>query len=130
MVNYSFFLCYSLRPCGELCLKNDSESTEGKKLLAHELAHVVQQSKTHISKIKKNNLHTITKGRANEIIQRSPESNLVDQHTSLGDLNEESLGFELLSQAQQGNFDFVQRTLNELGSTDRDDVSYGNGVAS
>lgn len=48
---------------------------------------------------------------------------LVGEHTSLNFLDEEALGRTLLDYARQGNLSKVDETLDELGSTDRDDVS-------
>jgi hypothetical protein len=54
---------------------------------------------------------------------RTPEQ-LIDDHTSWwGNLHEEELGADLLQRAMRGDPDYVQRVLDTLGSTDRDDVS-------
>jgi hypothetical protein len=57
-------------------------------------------------------------------VQRSPASDLIDANTSWGNLAEDRLGQALLARALAGEHGFVQSTLNELGSTDRDDVAY------
>ncbi len=49
---------------------------------------------------------------------------LISQFTSwIGNLDEEGLGAELLQWAARGQYQFVQETLDQLGSTDRDDVA-------
>lgn len=54
---------------------------------------------------------------------RTPDE-LIDDHTSWwGNLHEEELGSDLLQRALHGDPDYVQRVLDTLGSTDRDDVS-------
>jgi hypothetical protein len=57
------------------------------------------------------------------VVARSPASDLVDEHTSWNNLDEEALGWVLLTRARSGEYRFVQETLDELGRTDRDDVS-------
>ncbi len=87
------------------------ETESGKKLLGHELTHVVQQGNWLNNNINK--------------IQLSRESDMIDYYTSLlGNLDEAGLGSQLVQHAIRGDYDFVQRVLDELGSTDRDDVSY------
>jgi hypothetical protein len=58
-------------------------------------------------------------------VQLSPESDAIARRTSWGDLDEDALGADLLAEAEAGRFDFVARVLDELGATDRDDVSFG-----
>ncbi len=53
---------------------------------------------------------------------RTPEE-LIDDHTSWLNLDEEALGADLLKRAAHGDPDYVQRVIDSLGSTDRDDVS-------
>ena len=49
---------------------------------------------------------------------------LIDQRTSWwGNLDEDALGADLLKQAMNADPDYAQRVLDEVGSTDRDDVS-------
>jgi hypothetical protein len=57
-------------------------------------------------------------------IQRSPASDLIDENTSWGNLAEDRLGQTLLTRALAGDHGFVQAVLDDLGSTDRDDVSF------
>lgn len=83
------------------------ETAAGKKVLAHELAHVVQQRR----------------GQARHEIQRKTAQERIDDHTSWGNLNEEALGRELAA-LLPGKRDEVQIVLQTLGSTDRDDVAY------
>lgn len=81
---------------------------KGKHLLAHELTHTIQQGE----------------GASTALLQRSAESDLIGSHTSWGNLDEARLGNTLLLRARQGDHAFVLRVLDELGSTDRDDVSF------
>lgn len=57
------------------------------------------------------------------VVARSPTSDLIDEHTSWNNLDEEALGRVLLIRARSGDYRFVQDALDELGRTDRDDVS-------
>jgi hypothetical protein len=85
-------------------------SSPGRRLLAHELAHVIQQ-----------------RGGSAEpaaMIQRSAASDLIDSHTSWGNLDEEALGAELLRRITSGALRIVEEVLDALGWTDRDDVAY------
>jgi hypothetical protein len=81
------------------------------RVLAHELAHVALQDREGA-------------GRGPAVIRRSPESDLIGAHTTVGFLNEETLGRALLARANLGEHAFVRRVLDELGSTDQDDVAY------
>jgi len=84
----------------------------GKRLLAHELTHVAQQA--------------TLRGEARPVIQRAddPAHDLISQFTSLlGNLDEEGLGAELVRRAAARAYDAVQNVIDDLGSTDRDDVS-------
>ncbi|WP_143447031.1 hypothetical protein [Kibdelosporangium aridum] len=56
-------------------------------------------------------------------VQRSAESDLIDEHTSWGNLAEDDLGRALLARAVRGEHQFVQAVLGELGWHNRDDVS-------
>jgi hypothetical protein len=85
-------------------------SSAGRRLLAHELAHVVQQRDPS--------------ARPAAMIQRSAATDLIDSHTSWGNLDEEALGAALLRRAASGTFGIVEEVLDALGSTDRDDVAY------
>jgi hypothetical protein len=53
---------------------------------------------------------------------RTPEE-LIDDHTSWLNLDEQALGGDLLKRALLGDPDYVQRVIDSLGSTDQDDVS-------
>jgi phosphatidylserine/phosphatidylglycerophosphate/cardiolipin synthase-like enzyme len=53
----------------------------------------------------------------------SPEQALIDSHTTLGNLHEEALGWDLLNRLPS-NAAFVGRVLDALSYTDRDDVAY------
>ena len=116
-------------------------SNAGKRLLAHELTHVVQQ--TGCVQQHTNQQSEETGNSSNPIeqnllgqskiaitnpstpsIQRTEASDLIDRYTRYLDLKEDELGAELLRQAQRGNYRIVDQVLNELGSTNRDDVSY------
>lgn len=80
---------------------------DGRKLLAHELTHVVQQGEDSL----------LVK------IQRSPADELISDNTTLGFLDEEALG-QALAAGLPINYDIVNQVLNKVGSTDKDDVSY------
>jgi hypothetical protein len=88
--------------------KYDTNSRGGKHLLAHELTHTLQQNNASLS----------------NSLQLSPESDLISANTSWGNLNESALGQNLLVRARRGEYAFVGRVLDELGSTDRDDVAF------
>ncbi len=96
------------------------ESYQGKKLLAHELTHVLQQEGGDSG---------FQVGRTPEAqIQRDVAAEeLISSHTSWGNLDEEGLGGYLLRLVRRDptQSSFVQEVLNTLGSTDRDDVSFG-----
>lgn len=92
----------------------DPESNKGLRLIAHELTHVLQQTDGRHPLKKTDDL----------ILQRTPAGDLIDEHTSRGNLGEISLGRILSQRAMQGDYDIVDQVLNELGSTNRDDVSY------
>ena len=53
---------------------------------------------------------------------RTPEE-LIDDHTSWLNLDEQALGADLLKRALRSDPDYVQRVIDSLGSTDQDDVS-------
>jgi len=83
-------------------------SQQVQELLAHNLTHLVQQNRLQVP-----------------ALQRSPESDLIKNKTTwIGNLIEDELGSALLDHAIQGKYDFVNRVLDQLGSTNRDDVSY------
>lgn len=63
--------------------------------------------------------------RADSIIQRSPASDMINDHTSWANLDEERLGRSLYNRAVRGEYSFVTQVLDELGMYDRDDVSLG-----
>lgn len=88
--------------------KFDTKSVSGKHLLAHELTHVIQQEI----------------GLIREKVQLSPAEDLIDSFTSWNFLDESALGQALVEKTGAGEYNFIQEVLNELGSTDRDDVSY------
>lgn len=83
------------------------ETAAGKKILAHELTHVVQQKR----------------GTAQREIQRKTAQERIDDHTSWANLDEAALGRELAA-LLPGKKDEVQIVLEAVGSTDRDDVAY------
>ena len=59
-------------------------------------------------------------------IARSPATDAISGRTSwIGDLDENALGRDLLEATLQGRYDFVDAVMNELGTTDRDDVAFG-----
>lgn len=89
-------------------------------LLAHEATHVAQQT----AQMGHRSNDGQVSGMNGAYVQRTEESDLVSHHTTLwGNLDEQQLGRALLGRAQLGQYDFVRRTLDELGSTDRDDVA-------
>ncbi|HEY1867912.1 MAG TPA: DUF4157 domain-containing protein [Candidatus Cybelea sp.] len=57
--------------------------------------------------------------------QKTPKDLIDSRTTWYGDLDEDALGADLLKHAIDGNADYAQRVIDELGSTDRDDVSLG-----
>ena len=57
------------------------------------------------------------------VIARTPAKDMVNAHTSLMNLDEEGLGRDLLARARAGDLAIAQQVLDEVGSTDRDDVS-------
>ncbi len=99
------------------------DSAAGRRLLAHELTHVVQQgggTPRHGPTQVNEGAHAAASG----VVQRSPATDLISSHTSWGNLDEAALGAVLRQRASAGAYDFVQNVLDALGSTDRDDVSY------
>ena len=96
------------------------ESREGQQLLAHELAHVIQQSGGSA-------IRGSGSPRHQGLIQRTPEEAeaLISQHTAWwGNLDESLLGREVLRLALEGQLTRAGEVLNALSSTDRDDVAY------
>jgi hypothetical protein len=118
-------------------------SVGGHLLLAHELAHVVQQQDaappdatdavaTHgesdadlaafSGRPPTSRLHT-------QAIQRNPQhstpAELIDSFTSWGNLDEEALGQRLFDLAWMSpdHYDFIVQVMDELGWGDRDDVA-------
>ncbi|HVV53029.1 MAG TPA: DUF4157 domain-containing protein, partial [Polyangia bacterium] len=87
------------------------ETAPGRRLLAHELTHVAQQA--------------AAPGAAPPVILRAddPARDLISQFTSFLNLDEEGLGGALVRRAAGREYDFVQNVIDDLGSTDRDDVS-------
>ncbi|HEX5703552.1 MAG TPA: DUF4157 domain-containing protein [Pyrinomonadaceae bacterium] len=92
-------------------------TTEGKRLLAHELTHVAQSPSITAGG---------TRSNGSPIIYRTPEEAeaLVSRHTSWGFLSEAGLGQELLQMALRGELALIDEVFTALGSTDRDDVAY------
>lgn len=118
-------------------------TTQGQRLLAHELTHVVQQSaaqrlqpagqdasagggeeRGHFSAVATPSIPT-------KWLQRTPAEAdaLISAHTSWANLNEAELGRELLRMAMEGQIAQVDEVMDELYSVDRDDVAYGFMVA-
>jgi hypothetical protein len=89
-------------------------SPQGQKLLAHELTHVLQQDGAPLQRMK---------------VSREPDQsalmaeNIIDDHTTLGFLDEEGLGRDLAKRLP-GASALTTRVLKELSNGDRDDVSY------
>jgi hypothetical protein len=115
-----------------------------RELLAHELTHVVQQRSGPASGFSTpadpSEVEARRVGRAvasglaaygnaavtryvSRAVQLSPASDLIDDNTSWLNLDEAKLGRTLLARAIAGEHAFVQQVLDELGSTNRDDVS-------
>lgn len=63
-------------------------------------------------------------GTLQKMIQRTEAEDLIDEHTSWGDLDEPALGQALVDNIHLGYYSWVGQVLDELGSTDRDDVAY------
>lgn len=57
-------------------------------------------------------------------VQRTVAGDLIAHHTRYLDLHEDQLGADLLGRARGGDLDLVHQVLDELGSTDRDDVAF------
>ncbi|MCB0589207.1 MAG: hypothetical protein KDD06_28220, partial [Phaeodactylibacter sp.] len=57
-------------------------------------------------------------------VQLSPATDLISQYTSYLNLQEGPLGAELLRRINRGETEIAHSVLDELGWTDRDDVSY------
>jgi hypothetical protein len=113
----------------------------GRRLLAHELAHVVQQG--HATDVSgpfslsvrddpaERQAREVAAGTAvaapvpngGTVIARSAAEDLIDEHTSIANLDETALGRDLLARALAGDVELVDRVLDELGSRNRDDVS-------
>lgn len=105
------------------------QTSEGKRLLAHELTHVVQEQ-----------FHDTTLSQDKSILRRQPAPNnqaaqapqgdqaaqaLIDEYTNWWGLNlqEEKLAQRLVSIAREGHYAFVTQVINKLASSDRDDVA-------
>jgi hypothetical protein len=84
------------------------ETGEGRKLLAHELAHVTQQASA---------------GEPGRIMRTAAEDT-ISSYTHYLNLDEEGLGRHLLARALAGAYSEVTEVFETLGSTDRDDVAY------
>jgi hypothetical protein len=117
----------------------------GRELLAHELIHVVQQQTPAsvagpLVSSTDGVAETEARAGADRVARGAPPirvssapggwlqldraSDLISSHTSwYGNLDEAALGAALHASALAGDHDFVQRVLDTLGSTDRDDVS-------
>ncbi|HKJ68648.1 MAG TPA: DUF4157 domain-containing protein, partial [bacterium] len=92
------------------------ESAGGRKLLAHELAHVVQQQQM---------THSVQRQESTASATQTPEE-LISSYTSWGNLDESGLGEYLLNLVLKSpaSADFVKQVRDELGDTDRDDVAF------
>ncbi|MEV6632144.1 DUF4157 domain-containing protein [Actinoplanes sp. NPDC051470] len=130
----------------------DASSSSGRELLAHELTHVVQQRSGSVPSGISDpgdptevEAHRVGRAVASSpvptavvaslggvagnaavarlAIQRSPAEDLIDDNTSWFDLDEAQLGRTLLDRAGKGQHALVVSVLNELGSTNRDDVA-------
>jgi len=104
------------------------ESSDGKRLLAHELTHVVQQEEGGIKKNtqKKQFNQKISPVRNMSLpIQRTAGEDLIASHTSFLNLDEDRLGRTLYQRALRRQFSLIGSVFDELGSTDRDDVALG-----
>ncbi len=65
-----------------------------------------------------------TQGAQPATLPQPTPKDLIDQRTSWwGNLDEDALGADLLKQAMNADPDYAQHVLDEVGSTDRDDVS-------
>jgi hypothetical protein len=89
----------------------------GRRLLAHELAHVAQQGG------ERRLIQRQTVGPAPSGGAPVTAASLIDQHTSLADLEEAALGRDLAMRALRGEHEIVHQVMNELGSRNRDDVA-------
>jgi len=115
-----------------------------RELLAHELTHVVQQrpgqsgvsTPADPSEVEARRVGravaaglgaygnaAVTGYVSRRAVRLSPASDLIDDNTSWLDLDEAKLGRTLLARAAAGEHGFVQQVLDELGSTNRDDVA-------
>jgi Domain of unknown function (DUF4157) len=86
----------------------DPHTTAGRRTLAHEVAHTVQQASVAVPLQ----------------IQRLTADERISNHTSWGNLDEAALGRELAALLPDGAAD-VEAVINskQLGSTDKDDVA-------
>lgn len=126
----------------------ESVESDGGRLLAHELAHVVQQrggdgAPTGASTIgvgpsdgpaereadraaeaamRGSAAHVTT--RSARVVRRETASQAISNHTHYLDLDEPALGRRVARAVRSADFTFATAVLDELGSTDRDDVSY------
>ena len=91
----------------------------GRRLMAHELAHVVQQGQGLAPPMVQRQMAPSAPAGASAVSAAA----LIDEHTSLLDLKEQALGRALASRALRGDHGIVHRVLSELSSTDRDDVA-------
>lgn len=89
---------------GEYALENP----EGRRLLAHELTHVLQPQPSGLS-----------------VLHRETAGDVKERHKDWGglNLNEEALAAELVGMARAGRYGFVVEVINGLDSFDRDDVA-------
>ncbi len=83
---------------------------EGKKLLAHELTHVLQQQRS---------------GSFKNVLRRESAEDIKSRYTNWGGLNlqEEALALYLVAKARAGNYQTIIDVINILDSSDRDDVA-------
>lgn len=84
------------------------DTPEGKRLLAHELAHVQQTQQGGPAIVKRET--------AQEVIERNEDWGGIN-------LNEEALALELVGMARAGRYAFVVSVIDALSWSDRDDVA-------
>jgi hypothetical protein len=104
----------------------DPASEDGRRLLAHELAHVVQQRATGVGTVQRQE----STGSRSHPEKPSP-SEYVDRYTGLFGLDETGLGRDLFTLVWQSarHGSFVESVLAELGSDDREQVAWAFAVA-
>lgn len=57
-------------------------------------------------------------------LQRTPAEDLIAEHTSMFNLDEDRLGETLLRRMRSGQYDFMMQVFDALGALNRDDVAY------